>query len=187
VAAASIPVVRTETKERALVIAAERRISPVEIVEVTVATRAGQTLSVLETEPFSIRIKLQCSGNTPHFNVSLIIYRSDGVYMFWQPSDFHGAADTAGSGLIVVIFNFDKNYFSAGDYDITVNAMAHWHENMVQSEVEIFDRKLSATHFTIRRKYKSLQFGALNQRARIEIVKLDVDGGGAVSTQPESQ
>jgi hypothetical protein len=42
---------------------------------------------------------------------------------------------------------------------------------IIQSEIEIFDRKISAASFTITREFKSLQFGAVNYRARIEMTK----------------
>ena len=49
--------------------------------------------------------------------------------------------------------------------------MTPWHLGIVQSEVEMFDRKTAIVRFNVKREFKHLQFGMLNYRARIEISK----------------
>ena len=161
-----------KAKEKAVSIANERFISPVEITKVVVLNEAGPTTTIQERDPFSIHVHLFCTNaDYPPFNVSLIIYRSDGVYTFWQPSDYDGQLDTTAARKVCVIFNFEQNFFSSGDYEITVNAMSPWHEDVVQSETEIFDRKIAVARFTVSREHSKLQFGAINYRAKVGLIK----------------
>ena len=159
--------------QEALMIARERQISPIRISEISICASCGPTNSIRELEPFSVQVNVECSEDAPTFNLSLIIYRSDGVYMFWQPSDFYGPLDTSGATFVTIAFHFDENYFSSGDYYVTVNAMSslNMRKDIIQSEIEMFDRKTSAAFFAITREFSALQFGALNYRARIEMSK----------------
>ena len=160
-------------KQLAIEIANEKRMSPIKIIGIIISTKNGPTNSIRECEPFSIKINVECVEQAPAFNLSLILYRSDGMYMFWQPSDFNGPLDTTGSSFVEITFHFDENYFAAGDYVVTVNAMGSLNikNELIQSEIEIFDRRISAASFTITRQFPSLQFGALNYLARIEMIK----------------
>jgi hypothetical protein len=162
-------------KEQALVIANERRISPIEIVDVIIITKNGRSNSVLEKQPFFIQIDIECLENAPNFSVCLQINRSDGAYMFWQPSDFHDKVDLSGAKYVTIKYYFDENYFSSGEYEISATAItAPWHKDIVQSEIEIFDRKLSIVRFNVVREFKNLMFGAINYRARVGIHKSNI-------------
>ena len=158
-------------RKQAINIASERKISPIQINKIIIATKDGLTKLIKEREPFYIEINLGCAEAAPLFNVSIIIHRSDGVYVFWQPSDYYGQLDTSGARNLSIKFIFDENYFSAGDYEITVNAISPWHKEITQTEVEVFDRKPAAARFTIEREFSNLMFGSVNYRARIEIEK----------------
>jgi lipopolysaccharide transport system ATP-binding protein len=164
--------VDNRTMEQALIIAKERRISPIEIIDVVIRTKNGQTNSVLEKEPFLIQVEAECLENAPSFSICLQINRSDGVYMFWQPSDFYGAENTSGAKHVSVNYYFDENYFSSGDYEISTTAItAPWHKDVMQSDIEIYDRKLSVARFSVVREFKNLMFGAINYRARVVLDK----------------
>ena len=167
----TIPPIDDQTREQALIIANERRTSPIEIVDIIIKTSNGHTNVIPEKEPFTIQICVECVQNSPPFNLSLIIYRADGTYMFWQPSDFYEQLNTSGTKYVYVSFSFDKNHFASGQYDVTVNATSPWHHDLIQSDVEVFDRKTGVTRFTIIREFRSLQFGSVNYRAKVEIHK----------------
>jgi len=160
-------------RKRAINIASERKTSPIQINKIMVATKDGAAKFIKEREPFYVEVNLDCAEAAPPFNVSIIIHRSDGVYVFWQPSDYYGQLDTSGTRNLSIKFIFDENYFSAGDYEITVNAISPWHNEITQTEVEIFDRKPAAARFTIKREFNNLMFGNVNCRAKIEIEKND--------------
>jgi lipopolysaccharide transport system ATP-binding protein len=114
-AAGSLFPVDDRMKEQALIIAKERRISPIEIVDVVTITKKGRTKSIREKEPFSIRVDVECLEIAPNFSICLQINRSDGAYMFWQPSDFDGPIDASGAKHVSITYYFDENYFSSGD------------------------------------------------------------------------
>ena len=171
-ATGAISPVDNQTKEQAAIIANERRISPIEIVGVTISTNDTITTAIPEKEPFTIKIHVECLEDAPPFCMYVHIYRSDGVYMFWQPSDYYEQLDTSGAKHVSVNFNFEENYFSSGDYEITATATtAPWHKDIVQSEIEVFDRKTSLARFSITREIENLQFGAVNYRAGVEVNK----------------
>jgi hypothetical protein len=164
--------VDNQSREQAAIIANERRISPIEIVGVTIISQNTITTSIPEKVPFTISIQVECLEDAPPFCMYIQIYRSDGVYMFWQPSDYHKQLDTSGAKHVSVDFNFEENCFSSGDYEITATATtAPWHKDIVQSEIEVFDRKTSIARFSISREIENLQFGAVNYRAGVEIKK----------------
>lgn len=161
-----------QAKEDALILAQHRRLSPIEITSVKVCIESGETNMVREGEPFQVKVDADCLEDAPKFCICLQINRSDGVYIFWQPSDFERPLDTSEAKKVTLSFHFDENHFSSGDYDITVTAVTSpWHKDIVQSEVETFDRKISAMKFHVSREIYSVQFGAVNHRARVSLQK----------------
>ena len=166
------PPVDEHTRNQAINIASERKISPIEIVDVSLFTKQGVSKSISENEPFSIKVFVQCTENAPKFCICLQINRSDGVYMFYEPSDFFGPLDTSGAKFVTIEFVFSENYFSSADYEITATAItAPWKIDLNQTDVEIFDRKISIAKFNVEREIKALQFSAINYRAQIKIYK----------------
>ncbi|MBL8080141.1 MAG: ATP-binding cassette domain-containing protein [Anaerolineales bacterium] len=158
--------------EQAKITVKERRLSPIEILDAVAIGKKSLENTIAEREPFSIHVHVECLDDAPPFCLNLIVYRTDGVYMFWQPSDYHRQLDTSGAKNITVIFNFDDNYFSSGDYEITAVAnTSPWHKDIIQSETEVFDRKTSISRFSITKEIQTVQFGAVNYRARVEIIK----------------
>ncbi|MCG2643562.1 MULTISPECIES: ABC transporter ATP-binding protein [Bradyrhizobium] len=110
--------VPSETAHRALVErSTEEHRLPVEIVSVTVRAASGALFHLRENEPFKIQVALKRNEPVDTLNASINIFRSDGVYVFYQASCFDrtlGAADEVD----LVEFEFDPNPLGAGEYEI---------------------------------------------------------------------
>ncbi|MBP2434202.1 ABC transporter ATP-binding protein [Bradyrhizobium elkanii] len=90
---------------------------PVEIADVNVVSRNGIGSSLREEDAFKIRVDLKYNEPIDSLNVSINIFRSDGVYVFYQASCFDRVvqgSDDVGS----VEFSFDPNPFGAGEFEI---------------------------------------------------------------------
>jgi lipopolysaccharide transport system ATP-binding protein len=95
--------------------------SPVEIVDVKIISDRGVGSHIRESEAFKVRVELQSNEIVETLNVSINIFRLDGVYVFYQSSCLERVVH--GSDKISSVeFSFDPNPFGAGEYEITAFA-----------------------------------------------------------------
>jgi hypothetical protein len=134
--------------------------SPVTIERVTLEVDGEPTLSVKELQPFDIRTSLIHHEAMPGVSVNINIIRSDGAYVFYQPSGLDGHNIVDFEGRSDVVFHFDPNPFGAGEYEINmfaVNAFS-W-DNIPPSE--IFDRSIGKLVFRVHQA-RPIPFGLVN-------------------------
>jgi len=139
---------------------------PVEIETVNIRSFGHQVASVDEFQPFSVRVTTKHNIPVPLTSVNLNIIRSDGIYVFYQPSGIDNNNIENYVGRSVVEFHFDPNPFGAGDYELNVFAVNgfDW-DNIPPSE--IFDKAVGAAKFRVNMK-RPIEFGLINVAARVE-------------------
>jgi len=134
--------------------------SPVTIESVTLEADGEPTLSVRELQPFVIRASLVHHEPTPGVSVNLNIIRSDGAYVFYQPSGLDGRNIVDFEGRSEVLFHFDPNPFGAGEYEVNLFAVSafSW-DNIPPSE--IYDRSIGKLLFRVHLA-RPIPFGLVN-------------------------
>ena len=138
---------------------------PVSILDIGIFSKGERVNSVREREPFSLRVTIEQHKPIPESSVNLSIVRSDGVYAFWQASEWFEKKLVDFSGKAEVEFRFDENLFGSGDYAITVMVVNGWSfENVPPSE--IFDRRLGTVQFRVHLE-NSMEVGLINRRVAV--------------------
>ena len=125
--------------------------------------------SLLERQPFQIKIQADVIRPVERLDFGVRIYRADGVYAFWQSSGEQGGNVAAPSGRADAVFEFDPNLFPAGRYQVTAYAANGWDPDRNYPYSEVYDRKINLTEFTVMREYVKVDYGALNQRVRTHV------------------
>lgn len=94
---------------------------PIEIIDVKLMSKQGPVFKLREGDAFRIVVDLKAYEVVDTLNVSINIFRSDGVYVFYQASCFDRIV--RGSEKIECVeFGFDPNPLGAGEYEITAFA-----------------------------------------------------------------
>src|SRR5207249_2693382 len=121
---------------------------PVEILEVAVLVDGRKVMSIDEMQPFTIRATLQHHEAVSRVSVNLNVIRSDGAYVFYQPSGLVAQNIEEFAGRSVVEFEFDPNPFGAGHYEINMFATNgfSW-DNCPPSD--IYDRSIGTCVFQV--------------------------------------
>jgi lipopolysaccharide transport system ATP-binding protein len=134
--------------------------SPVTISEVALEVDGRRALSVNELQPFLIRVSLEHHEPLAAVSVNLNIIRSDGAYVFYQPSGLDDRNIVNFRGRSEVRFRFDPNPFGCGDYEANVFATNgfSW-QNIPPSE--IFDRSVGNLVFRVNLA-RPISFGLIN-------------------------
>jgi len=94
---------------------------PIEIIDVRLMSKQGPVFKLREGDAFRIVVDLKANEVVDTLNVSINIFRSDGVYVFYQASCFDRIVRGA-EKVETVEFAFDPNPLGAGDYEITAFA-----------------------------------------------------------------
>lgn len=153
------------TCSRAVSTALNQNLPVVEIRDVYLMTTQGRLTTVLEGEPFKLVVEIECY-EVVVVSVNINIVRSDGVYVFYQPS---GLTDVHANGFghFLVEFDFANNYFGSGYYEINVFACNEWSwENIPPSE--IFDKKLGVYKFSVK-NVTPIEFGLIHTQVPVRI------------------
>jgi lipopolysaccharide transport system ATP-binding protein len=177
-----IPIVEEERFQHTLQKIVDEERPDVEIADVTVLANGEETDVIKERQPFELRVRIFANRLTPRTDVLITIYRSDGVYVFWQSSGMNEVEpyDTSRnlrdiSGSVSVHFIFNHNYFNAGEYHIHAYCANGWDmlNNLPQSEV--FDVKINAYKFTVLPEFniQNMDFGQINMRVPVVYHKND--------------
>jgi lipopolysaccharide transport system ATP-binding protein len=165
VCTATIPPVDDSVRDRSVVTAQLDLTPPVNILDIAVCANGERVYAVRERQPFTIRVTLEQHRPIPESSVNLTIVRLDGVYVFWQTSEWFEKKLVDFAGTAEVEFHFNENLFGAGDYEITVFVVNGWSwENVPPSE--IFDRRLGTVHFKVYLE-NSMEFGLINVRVPV--------------------
>jgi lipopolysaccharide transport system ATP-binding protein len=152
-----------QLRDRALL--ALRR--PVEIAKIMVLFEGKEVLSVPELKPFSIAIEVDHHERMPEVSVNINVVRSDGTYVFYQPSGLNNNNIVNHLGKSHIEFSFPENPFAPGDYELNVfvtNGFS-W-ENCPPSD--IFDRSMGWVKFRIDQT-RPIPFGMINSVVPVSI------------------
>ena len=143
-----------------------------------------ETQLIAERQAFRIRIAASIRRIVPVLDFGVRIFRSDGVYVFWQTTGETSGNIKMEPGEAEIYFDFNPNLFPAGQYQVTVYAGNGWDPDGNYPYSEVFDRKINATMFTIRREHAKIDYGAVNQRVETRIlVSTDAAKRNAEATQ----
>jgi lipopolysaccharide transport system ATP-binding protein len=122
-AQAEIEIPDDEAFQRVRAISAKVHARPVEITGVSLISAGNAVVSVPEFAPLRVRVHLKRNEPVGDINVSLNLYRTDGVYVFYQASCLSGGAEFSGDWTSAFVdFDFGEVIFGAGSYEI--NAFA---------------------------------------------------------------
>jgi lipopolysaccharide transport system ATP-binding protein len=141
-----------------------------EIISVSVMADSEEVTSIVERQPFDIKVKVLFNHPRERIDVSLRLTRFDGVHAFWQSSGLDGGNISCVPGEKVFCFSFDPNCFGAGEYFITSHVTNGWDypDNFPYSE--IIARRLNAASFRIVPEMGIVNFGIVNQRVAVKIL-----------------
>lgn len=141
---------------------------PIEIASVSVLVDGKPAASMKELTPFEIAIELDHHEVVPSVNVSINIVRSDGVYVFYQPSGLNDRNIERHDGRSRVVFCFDENPFGYGDYEVNVFATDGFSWDNCPPQ-DIFDRALSQAKFRVDLA-RPIAFGLVNTLAKVDVI-----------------
>lgn len=146
---------------------------PLDIVGIEVFSAGAPVGTLMERQSFEIRVHVFARRQVARADVGINIYRADGVYSFWQSSGQGGVELTNFSGNATISFQFDNNYFAAGDYKIGAYCGNGWDpvDNFPHSEM--FVQKINEASFRVVSEYGLVAFGLVNARVPVAITYND--------------
>lgn len=146
---------------------AERPAVEIEAVRLVVDKITAATAQ--EGEPFDLEVRLIARRRVPRLDVGIRLMRGDGVYAFWQTSAWERGDIEDLEGEATVTFHFTTNYFSAGEYHVTVYCANGWDLQNNYPYSEVFDRRINMLTFRILPAHPGLDFGQVNARVPVSI------------------
>lgn len=167
----SIPLVTDEAFKKSVEKIIQNLMPDVEILEVGVFLDQQPSHIVRERQPFLIKVEIFARRKVQKADVGIKIMRSDGVYVFWQSSGIDGENLVNIEGRVSVGFVFDPNCFSAGEYSISAYCANGWEVETNYPYSEVFDRKVSAFQFSVKREVPTLDVGQINMRVPVFYAK----------------
>jgi lipopolysaccharide transport system ATP-binding protein len=138
-----------------------------EIKNVQLVCDGKQTYCINERDSFEIQVNIIANHQIPCLDVGIKINRSDGYYVFWQSSGFNDNNLINFQGEKTVCFIFEKNYFPAGEYEVSAYCANGWNWPDNYPYTEVFTRRVSELKFTVRHEFPGLDFGLINMRVPI--------------------
>jgi lipopolysaccharide transport system ATP-binding protein len=143
---------------------------PVSISSARIIASGVEATTLVERQPFSVRICLVINELVEKMDVGIKVMRSDGVYVFWQSAGFIGQEiQNTVTGDFEVEFNFTDNIFGAGEYVVTVYVANQWSFPANYPYSEVYDRKVGDLQFKIIPEIPGLDMGLLNQRVDVKL------------------
>jgi lipopolysaccharide transport system ATP-binding protein len=166
--------VRGEAAVEAMIARVTEQIEPpVRILDVNFVVAGRLATTVREHEAFGLEVRIAATQPVAEVSVNLTISRSDGVYTFWQPSGWVENLRQF-SGEAIIRFQFENNFFGAGDYEVSVTAVNGWSwDNIPPSDV--YDRRLSCLRFSVVPEH-AIKFGLINVRVPVEVTTVPAVG-----------
>ena len=149
----------------------QKKVKSAELVTGYVMVDGSRSMSVTERQPFEINIELRAHKVIDNLDVHIIIYRSDGVYVLWQPSGLNGAHIERAYGYYVAEFKLNPNLLGAGHYYVNAHLKDKWDLEKHYNDYEIFDNALHICEFQIIKEYnvEKVDFGVINTRLGVSI------------------
>ena len=138
-----------------------------EIKNVQLVCDGKQTYCINKRDSFEIQVNIIANHQIPCLDVGIKINRSDGYYVFWQSSGFNDNNLINFQGEKTVCFIFEKNYFPAGEYEVSAYCANGWNWPDNYPYTEVFTRRVSELKFTVRHEFPGLDFGLINMRVPI--------------------
>ncbi len=165
----SYPLVDEQVKAQTRVKIAERARPSVEIVDVDLLQSGNSVRVIGEREPFQVAVTIKIHRPIEDCDVCIKITRTDGLHAFWQSAGLVGANVNTAQSSAVIHFEFNDNFFAAGDYLLGSVATNGWDYPDNYPYSEVYDRKVSVLQFTVRREMAAIDFGSINQRVPVRI------------------
>jgi lipopolysaccharide transport system ATP-binding protein len=147
----------------------ERPAVAIEGAELLVAGSPSRT--VKEGEPFDLAVTIRSRKPVPAVSVGVKILRADGTYVFWQPSGWDDNNLHDLDGAATAIFHFTHNYFSSGEYHVSVYCSDGWDLKRNYPYKDIFDRRVGVLTFRVLREFPAIDFGQLNMKVAVSYVR----------------
>jgi ABC-type polysaccharide/polyol phosphate transport system ATPase subunit len=141
----------------------------IEIIEAVLMVDGEKAHTVRERQPFELQVRIHANRPVPSIDVQIIMYRSDGVYVFWQSSGMVADNIVEVAGDMTVSFLFKDNPFGAGNYYVNVVCSNGWNLESNFPHSEIYEFKTNALEFSISREFDipNMDFGQVNVRVPV--------------------
>jgi len=162
----NLPVIDDEVFKEIKTELIESSVDDVELLDTHILqAQSGNESNVFkEREPFLVKVRLRANRLIPVMDVVLKIVRSDGYYVFAQSSGDGGENLYDVEGVSEVLFKFDPNYFSAGEYLVTIICGNGWDVEKNLPYKRVYFIKVDCNKFTITREHALMMYGQLNVR-----------------------
>jgi lipopolysaccharide transport system ATP-binding protein len=157
--------------ERDLRLIQDREGPTVEIEGAELFVAGAPSRTVKEGEPFDLAVTIRSRRPVQAVSVGLKILRSDGTYVFWQPSGWDNNNLQDLDGAATATFHFTQNYFSSGDYQVSVYCSDGWDPKRNYPYKEVFDRRVGLLTFSVLREFPAIDFGQLNMKVAVSYVR----------------
>jgi lipopolysaccharide transport system ATP-binding protein len=145
--------------------------SNIEIESVEIWSGGKPTCLITEREPFDVRVKLNAVRRTPCVDVGVTISRVDGEYIFWQSCGLVGQNIQDLEGPVEIRFEFTPNQLKSAQYLVSVTCANGWDVDQNYPYSEVFCRRINGCQFTIEREDPRLDYGQLNVRVPVRILR----------------
>ena len=162
-----------EDRQRGLAILRERERPKVEIEHAAFMINGRRVSVVGEHEPFDLVITVCSRRRVQRVSVGVKILRSDSTYVFWQPSGWDNNNILDLDGKADVTFHFAENYFSSGEYHVSVYCSDGWDPDHNYPYAEVFDRRVGLLTFRVQREFPAIDFGQINVRVPVSYIRHD--------------
>ncbi len=153
----------------------QEQLPAAEVSEVTTWCHGQDSTVIREGDPFEIELVVSVHRIVPCMDVSIRIFRDDGVYLFWQSTGQLKKNISAKPGTVTAKFVFDPNIFSNGRYQISTIVANGWSIDENYPYSEVFDRKINAYEFIILRLDERLDNGIVNKLVPTSIFQKSVN------------
>jgi ABC-type polysaccharide/polyol phosphate transport system ATPase subunit len=167
--ACELPLVEESQFQKALEKIKEDEKPDIQILDVALVVNNTETHTLVERQPFEIKVRLCANRVVEKADVLIQINRSDGVYVFWQSSGMDAENLTNVLGEVTASFLFDPNCFNAGEYLVNAFCANGWDMLNNYPHSHIFDSRLGILKFTVNREFDVpyMDFGQINMRVPV--------------------
>ncbi|MFZ5818743.1 MAG: ABC transporter ATP-binding protein [Chloroflexota bacterium] len=152
----------------------QKAIKDAEVIDAYLVVNGKKVSAVKERQPFEIHIQFRANRRIPKLDVHLLIYRSDGVYVFWQPIGLVGEDIVEANGEYSTAFLFNDNVLGAGIYRINAYLKDGWELTKHYNQYEIYDAAMDLCEFTVLKEYDvdMVDFGVVNLRTPVKTISI---------------
>lgn len=173
----TLPLVDQDVYAKAIDKIQKQEKSDIEILYANLIVNNSKATTAVERQSFAIEVILKVNNDIPIADVQIIMYRSDGVYVFWQSSGMTDGNIIHPTGYQSITFHFDDNCFCAGKYYINVVCSNGWDVETNFPHTHIYDYKQELLEFSIIREYDipNMDFGQVNKRVPVTVKEIHPD------------